>query len=621
MKRILFFVPFIILLVCIISLSGCNEATIPVDAEFLEGDWVDENGYVLNISAEKADIYIDTGNYNVSYENNKAILNDTIDTITISGKDNDTIIIEGANIEKCYAYRETSEKGKAICKDVREKINGCWKNNIFNYIFLIIDSEKITSITTGSEMFINNDTDGIRLYALSELEEEDFIHITQFPAVRIEEDNIVLHSLHGVMRFKPSTIEKARAQLDLKKIIAGEWATLDEPLKTWKFGAGGILTIDGKQHLYTARASHLGDTLTVGATDKYELQRVSDTKIILTKDGKTQELYKDGAKELTLQREYHKIMQNYPDLFSQYPDNAGWIASGDYFGDIPCLADADYIEKSLKEGTFYVSNPTELASVTYYINAYLTDEQAKNTKVNIELTEDLDLSQHKWSTIGWVGTNQKLHCFSGSINGNNHTITGIVIEDGKNDTLISSGRGISVKNLTINLDTDYSNEIFSLSDCDEASVFDNCHLNVTDHVRYTGDYSITGDNCKITNCTLDVKYSEEPKLYYLIWDENGEKKRQIRNPVQLTIDNKHTVTRPDNLPYENVGWVIKIDGEIKLQRNAENELSYRYKNVARGNYEIYLEAFIDGEYMPVSNTVSYEIVNGTSVGDMGSLWN
>lgn len=621
MKKILSFIPVIILFISITALSGCNEATIPVDAEFLNGDWLDENGYVLNINDNTAAIYIDTGKYDVTYENGAAVLNDTIDTITIKGKDNDTIIIEGTNIEKCYAYRETSEKGKTICKDVREKINGCWKNNILNNIFLIIDSEKLSAITPGSEMVTNNDTQGIRLYSLSELEEEDFIHITQFPAVRIEEDCIVLQSFHGVMRYKPSTIEKANDQLDLKKIIAGEWATLDEPFKIWNFGAGGILNVDEKQHLYTARASHLGDTLTVGATDKYELQRVSDTKITITKDGITQELYKEGTEELTLQRKYHKIMQDCPDLFSRYPDNAGWIASGAHFGDIPYLADADYIEKSLKEGTFYVSSPEELASVTYYINAHLTDKQSENAKINIEITKDLNLSKHKWSAIGWIGTNQKPHCFSGSINGNNHTIAGIVIEDSKNDTLISSGISILVKNLTINLDTDYSNEIFSLADCDGSSVFDNCHLNVTDHVNYKGDYSIAGVNCKITNCTLDVKYGENPNLYYLIWDENGEEKRQIRNPVQLTIDKKYTVTRPDNLDFSSLTWVIVRNGEITLERNAENELSYRYKNTARGYYEIYLKAFIDGEYMPVSNTVSYEIINGTSVGDIGSLWN
>ena len=53
--------------------------------------------------------------------------------------------------------------------------------------------------------------------------------------------------------------------------------------------------------------------------------------------------------------------------------------------------------------------------------------------------------------------------------------------------------------------------------------------------------------------------------------------------------------------------MVFYNGEQVLHRNAENELSYTYFYTAPGEYEIYLTAYVHGQYVPISNTVSYTI--------------
>ena len=50
------------------------------------------------------------------------------------------------------------------------------------------------------------------------------------------------------------------------------------------------------------------------------------------------------------------------------------------------------------------------------------------------------------------------------------------------------------------------------------------------------------------------------------------------------------------------------DGKEVLHRNAENELSYQYFGNNPGHrYEIYLTAYVQGQYVPISNTIEYTV--------------
>lgn len=80
---------------------------------------------------------------------------------------------------------------------------------------------------------------------------------------------------------------------------------------------------------------------------------------------------------------------------------------------------------------YSISTPKQLAGLAYLVNHECLDFLNKT----ISLTEDIDLSEHLWIPIGnGVGGNSNgdgtilKTTFKGSLNGNNHTISGLTIE-------------------------------------------------------------------------------------------------------------------------------------------------------------------------------------------------
>ncbi|MDE5675721.1 MAG: hypothetical protein K2I44_10325 [Muribaculaceae bacterium] len=80
---------------------------------------------------------------------------------------------------------------------------------------------------------------------------------------------------------------------------------------------------------------------------------------------------------------------------------------------------------------YSISTPQQLAGVAYLVNHGCFDFINKT----ISLTEDIDLSEHLWIPIGnGVGSNSNgdgmilKTTFKGSLNGNNHTISGLTID-------------------------------------------------------------------------------------------------------------------------------------------------------------------------------------------------
>lgn len=74
---------------------------------------------------------------------------------------------------------------------------------------------------------------------------------------------------------------------------------------------------------------------------------------------------------------------------------------------------------------------------------------------------------------------------------------------------------------------------------------------------------------------------------------------------QLSVDGSQNLTRTQGT-HTMLTWVIEEDGQIVLERSAENELSYHYfAYTPSKRYRIWLKAFIDGRYQRVSPVVSY----------------
>lgn len=76
-------------------------------------------------------------------------------------------------------------------------------------------------------------------------------------------------------------------------------------------------------------------------------------------------------------------------------------------------------------------------------------------------------------------------------------------------------------------------------------------------------------------------------------------------PFKLTLDHELTVYR-DGALYTALTWVVEMDGEVVLRRNASGETAYTYyRNYVGSDYRVWLEQFVDGEYQQVSNIVNY----------------
>lgn len=78
--------------------------------------------------------------------------------------------------------------------------------------------------------------------------------------------------------------------------------------------------------------------------------------------------------------------------------------------------------------------------------------------------------------------------------------------------------------------------------------------------------------------------------------------------VKISIDEKNKISR-ELTELDNLTWVIVYNGDIVLERNAEDETQYKYFSEEPGIYTVYLKAWIDGGYKTVSNVISYELKN------------
>lgn len=80
---------------------------------------------------------------------------------------------------------------------------------------------------------------------------------------------------------------------------------------------------------------------------------------------------------------------------------------------------------------------------------------------------------------------------------------------------------------------------------------------------------------------------------------------QSEDAFSLRIDGNHTVSRSAG-HLDGLAWVVVKDGEIVLKRSAKDESAFTYhRNFIPGGFAVYLEAFVQGQPIRVSNIVGY----------------
>lgn len=193
----------------------------------------------------------------------------------------------------------------------------------------------------------------------------------------------------------------------------------------------------------------------------------------------------------------NEILEATEELRQLYPDNDNWIQNS-HCGDVPLLANPDYIKESLQNGFFSVSSPEELASFCYYVN---TTPSEQVTIFAMELTADIDLAGYEWAPMGWTND----HPFKGVINGNNHTISNLEINsNGENVGFIGWETFSRVINLNIvDAKINGGNMVAVMTGQAICGSYENCY--VQGIVNRSSAGSMLGHSTSdLLNCTADV---------------------------------------------------------------------------------------------------------------------
>ena len=102
-----------------------------------------------------------------------------------------------------------------------------------------------------------------------------------------------------------------------------------------------------------------------------------------------------------------------------------------------------------------------------------------------------------------------------------------------------------------------------------------------------------------------VVYTTTNSTYVTEYDSND---IYITSSYILTVDETQLVTRTSGkYDNDNLGWIINFNGEQKLNRSAENEMSYRPMDYGDGVYRVWLTAWVDGGYKRVSNVIEWVV--------------
>ena len=591
--------------------------------KFLSGTWIDENGFVANFTDKgRTAIFDELDIIEISDRTSDNSSDQEMKKACITAKDADTIEISCDGI-RYTAYHVYSVKGQDLAENFENSVIGEWVTcnttywqtiNIKKYNFLsMLKSE------SGDDAYTVG-LDGVKLR--SALLED----INAF--VRLDGEKLKLYNVYGKYISSVELVRKGSDEYneltDAGPVLNGVWVDPDNLNTTLTFVAGKSLTVTGnayKEVLGEKFDSISGKTYDISARYKNNIINVysgDDTlfsivmydsnmlAVIADSNDRYPQLifYRDNSEEIIKAKETEKLKKEKSDLLSAYPDNDNWMNNTEC-GDILSLADKDHIDKCAKNGYFTAGTAQELASFVYYVNT----QPVEQGQLSLVLTADIDLSDYKWAPMGWSEGGNSDHPFSFCVYGENHKIKNMTIySDYSNAGFIGWGTVCGVFDLDIENAVVIGNDnVGILTGQAIMGNYRNCRVSGTVNGSSAGSLLGYEANCDKENCTADVEVNGK-RFDFLSWNEQQKNEIKIDDPVTITIDENYTVTRPEVPNYTNLGWMVYEDGKQMLHRNAEDELSYCYFGNEPGHsYEIYLSAYVKGQYVPISNIIRYTV--------------
>jgi hypothetical protein len=132
--------------------------------------------------------------------------------------------------------------------------------------------------------------------------------------------------------------------------------------------------------------------------------------------------------------------------------------------------------------------------------------------------------------------------------------------------------------------------------------------------RITGTPMTVRVTESIISITEEDAVSQTPVTFEVRTPESSETYSKL---YLLALDELNRITRSPGY-HESLTWIISKDDEPMLERSAKNELTYTYyMNYQPGVYTCYLQAYLDGAYRQVSNSIEYTVENNSDFSENG----
>lgn len=285
-----------------------------------------------------------------------------------------------------------------------------------------------------------------------------------------------------------------------------------------------------------------------------------------------------------------------------------------YVGDIVSLADEDYINSCKQaDGSclFNVSTPEQLASAVYFNNCANKDGEHP---VYINIEKDIDLEGYAWAPMGWYAAGVE-YDFTGGVNGNGHTIKNMHIDCIDYAGFIGKGTNCMVSDLNFeNAYVSGRNPGIVIGYARGCGV-SGCSVQGEVSGYEAGPVLGIDQSSYMENCKAKVICDGEDISKYLSGTERGKAAAAEKNGIteKIWLDDNSRPCREEDVieKYDNLTWEIKRNGVEVLKRAAEDETRLPWQEIdvmtVSGHYEVTLTAFVDGYYVPISNTVEYDV--------------
>ena len=284
-------------------------------------------------------------------------------------------------------------------------------------------------------------------------------------------------------------------------------------------------------------------------------------------------------------------------------------------GSIMEIADLEWLNNH-KGATFHVSTPQQLAAVVYYVNTN------NSFGTQLYLDADIDLTGYDWMPMGWISErSDEVHEFVGLIDGQGHTIKGLHLDGGHGDCgFVGYSTNLTMKNITFT-DAEVTGT-WNLGICAGEVIGNGKWENVHAEGNLSGSRHAGGlvgwvTDLNFENCSASITIDDGSEVFsFLTYPEKKAAELGINEVFTLTLDADNNIKCVYVPGYMNLQFHVERNGETVLECGPDepdpntNEITFErswYAYRGKGDYKVYLEAYVDDIYLRVSNIIEVTI--------------